>query len=192
MPASAIAALGRVEHEASHLGRVELDETRERCRRREGAIVQGADRCRVVDQRGPQTRRPDVDDEDHGASCMLSRAESLGLQTLAEDAAHQPGAEVTDRLNNSANQWTSLPRTRRISDEHRLGEEIRADGGDDAVAQWKPDTLAPTPHSRHRARIRAPRRSRGTWRGWSRRGRPPIGCRSRTARRTPARPSRRP
>ena len=66
-----------------------------------------------------------------------------------------PAASTAVRLNITANQCTSRPRTSRMHDEHGLGGEVGAGGGDDAVAERRVRCAAPTPRSRRRARSRA-------------------------------------
>ena len=80
-----------------------------------GSVVDRSDRRRVVDQRRTQPGCPDVDDEDHGASCMLLGRNPFARTRSPRNPPTRPAPTVTDRLNNSANQRTSLPRARRIA-----------------------------------------------------------------------------
>ena len=117
--------------------------------------------CRsLVDDRRPHARRADVEDEDRRHRPPLPWQARPAAAQASDRAGRRAArrASTTVRLNTTPNQRTSRPRTRRIDDEHGLGGEVRADGGDEAVAERRARRAAPTPRTRRRGRTRRRRR----------------------------------
>ena len=107
-------------------------------------------------------------------------------QLLAEEAAEQPGDEDDGEVEHRREPSHIVAADQPDHDEHGLGDDVRADGGDQAVAERRADPL----HPRRAAGAedeaddgaeRQPRRPAPE----SSRCRPPSGRRARTARRTP-------
>ncbi len=160
---------GGVEHRPRHRRGVELDEPGERRRRWVPATGLGDDRQGVVDDRRPQAGRADIDDEDRGHRARLSGGLTSERRRLVpwrsitgRAAAEHPGPEGDGQVEHDGDHRTSAT-DQPDDEEHGLGDDVRADGHDQAVAERGAAPLVPGGARRRRGRSRRGRPGRAAW-----------------------------